>query len=52
MEAYALRLLGEVLAEKGERETAVPTLNQALRQFERLNIPPEIEATRNLLERL
>jgi tetratricopeptide (TPR) repeat protein len=52
MEAYALRLLGEVLADRGERETAVQTITQALRQFERLNIPPEIEATRNLLEKL
>jgi tetratricopeptide (TPR) repeat protein len=52
MEAYALRLLGEVLAERGERETAVQTITQSLRQFEHLNIPPEIEATRNLLEKL
>lgn len=52
MEAYALRLLGEVLAEKGERETAVQTITQALRQFERLNISPEIETTRQLLQKL
>lgn len=52
MEAYALRLLGEVLAEKGERETAVQTITQALHQFERLNIPPEIETTRQILQKL
>ncbi|GIK54759.1 MAG: AAA family ATPase [Chloroflexi bacterium] len=52
MEAHALRLWGELLAEKGERETAVQTITQALRQFERLNILPEIETTRQLLQKL
>jgi tetratricopeptide (TPR) repeat protein len=54
MEAFALRLLGEVLADqsradKSRREEANSSLNQSLRLFERLNIPSEIETTRNLL---
>ncbi len=52
MEAYALRLLSEVLADQGKQEEAVQTGHQALRQFERLNIPAEIKTTQELLERL
>ncbi len=49
MEAYALRLLGEVLVEQGKGETAVPILNQALDQFKRLNIRSEIDKIQNML---
>ena len=52
MEAYALRLLGEIVAEQGRRETAVQLIEQALQQFETLNIQPEILATRQLLVQL
>jgi tetratricopeptide (TPR) repeat protein len=51
MEAYALRLLGEVLAEQGKGETAVPILNQALNQFKRLNIRSEIDRIQQLLNK-
>ena len=50
MEAYALRLLGEVLVEQGEGETAVPILNQALDQFKRLNIRSEIDKIQHVLD--
>lgn len=49
MEAYALRLLGEVLADQSRQPEAVQVWQQSLRLFERLNIPPEIETTRQLL---
>ncbi len=52
MEAYALRLLGEVLMEQGKGETAVPILNQALSQFKRLNIRSEIDKIQNMLAKL
>jgi tetratricopeptide (TPR) repeat protein len=52
MEAYALRLLGEVSAEQGERDTAVQTLRQALDQFKRLNIHSEIDKIQNLLNKM
>lgn len=52
MEAYALRLLSEVLADQGKQEEAAQTGRQALRQFEHLNIPAEIKTTQELLERL
>jgi tetratricopeptide (TPR) repeat protein len=52
MEAYALRLLGEVLAEQGKGETAVPILNQALDQFKRLNIRSEIDKIQNMLAKI
>ncbi|MCB9419750.1 MAG: tetratricopeptide repeat protein [Ardenticatenaceae bacterium] len=52
MEAYALRLLGEVLAEKGDRETAVSTLHQALNLFQRLNIRSEIDKIQNMLAKM
>ena len=52
MEAYALRLLGEVLADQGKSETAVQTLCQALDQFKRLNIQPEIIKTQKLLDKM
>jgi tetratricopeptide (TPR) repeat protein len=47
--AYALRLLGEVLVDQDRREEAVQEVSQALRQFEALNIQPEIATTRQLL---
>ena len=52
MEAYALRLLGEVMADQGKKETAVKTLHQALDQFKQLNIQPEIQKTHHLLSQM
>jgi tetratricopeptide (TPR) repeat protein len=52
MEAYALRLLGEVMVEQGEGDTAVQTLHQALDQFKRLNIHSEIDKIQNLLAKI
>ncbi|MEJ2746883.1 MAG: tetratricopeptide repeat protein, partial [Anaerolineae bacterium] len=52
MEAYALRLLGEVLAEQGKGETAVSTLQQALNLFQRLNIRSEIDKIKNMLTKM
>jgi tetratricopeptide (TPR) repeat protein len=52
MEAYALRLLGEVLVEQGKRETAVSTLQQALNLFQRLNIRSEIDKIQNMLTKM
>ncbi len=52
MEAYALRLLGEVQADLGEKETAVQSLNQALDKFKRLNIRLEMDKILDLLSKL
>ena len=52
MQAYALRLLGEVLSDQEREEEATQVLGQALRQFEALNIQPEITATQQLLSKL
>ena len=52
MEAYALQLLGGVLADQGNLELAVQTLRHALDQFQRLNIRSEIDKIQNLLNKL
>lgn len=52
MEAYALRLLGELLLEQGQKEAAGQVIHQALRLFQQLNLPSEIETTQLLLEKL
>ncbi|NJN54873.1 MAG: tetratricopeptide repeat protein [Anaerolineae bacterium] len=49
MEAYALRLLGELLADQDRQPEAVQAVQQSLRLFERLNIPPEVESTKQIL---
>jgi tetratricopeptide (TPR) repeat protein len=52
MEAYALRLLAEVLADQKKGEAARQIGEQALSQFERLNIQIEVETTRKLVASL
>jgi tetratricopeptide (TPR) repeat protein len=52
MEAYAWRLLAEVLAVQDKQEMARQVAQQALTQFERLNIQAEINATQKLLASL
>lgn len=52
MEAYAWRLLAEVLAVQNKQESARHIAQQALNQFERLNIQAEIKKTQTLLASL
>jgi TolA-binding protein len=52
MQAYAMRLLGEILADQNKQEDAAQMLRRACHQFEHLNIPAEIEATQKLLAKL
>jgi tetratricopeptide (TPR) repeat protein len=52
MQAYAMRLLGEILADQNKKEDAAQMLRRACHQFEHLNIPAEIEATQKLLAKL
>ena len=52
MEAYALSLLGEVLADQDKQEQARQALRQALEQFRQLDIRSEIDRIQNLLNKI